>query len=387
MSSVLEHSKSKPLRRSCSCSRSGFTLVELMVSIGIFVFMTALMIVKFGNFNQSILLTNLSYDIALTLRTAQTYGLSVQGSNLSFRYPYGVAFCGISSCAGSSLSGGGRFTSQQMVMFADADSQGMYNSNDIPISTYTIKNGAKVLGFCDDVNGCSDSNGTKTSIKRVDISFMRPNPDAIICTSPILSGAGVEMMVSLAIFSMVAVVALGAFAKIISANHKTQSLQSGLNNLNFALEGMSRELRAGKEYFCDTDTNSYDGSILTANGCSIAHVSNQALGVAVLAFRSSRLDTDHGGCNLANVYRFISKAGSSGNVIHIEKAEQTTCGSGVGEIDLSGNDIIAPDITITDAWIGVGSYDPTTFNISSNTKYPQTFIRLAGYVGNKEKER
>ena len=61
-------------------SRSGgFTLIELIVSVAIFVFMTALVVAKYGNFNQSVLMTDLAYDIALTLRTAQTYGVSVQG--------------------------------------------------------------------------------------------------------------------------------------------------------------------------------------------------------------------------------------------------------------------------------------------------------------------
>ncbi|MEK7501416.1 MAG: type II secretion system protein [Patescibacteria group bacterium] len=53
----------------------------------------------------------------------------------------------------------------------------------------------------------------------------------------------IEMVVSLAIFSVVAVIALGALMRIISANQKAQAIQAAVTNVNFALESMSRELR------------------------------------------------------------------------------------------------------------------------------------------------
>ena len=79
----------------------GFTLIELLVCITIFVIMTALLLFKYGNFNQSVLLTNLAYDTALTIRTAQNYGLSVKAvkdasgadvicSSSNFQCAYGV---------------------------------------------------------------------------------------------------------------------------------------------------------------------------------------------------------------------------------------------------------------------------------------------------------
>lgn len=58
----------------------------------------------------------------------------------------------------------------------------------------------------------------------------------------------VEMMVSLAIFSVVMVVALGAFLKIVDVNKRAQSIESAVNNLNFTMEAMSRELRTGRQY-------------------------------------------------------------------------------------------------------------------------------------------
>ena len=79
----------------------GFTIIEMVVSIGIFAFMTAFLVAKYGTFNQSVLLTNLAYDTAITIRNAQASALNVQGaasttgvSSLSFTNAYGVHFGG-----------------------------------------------------------------------------------------------------------------------------------------------------------------------------------------------------------------------------------------------------------------------------------------------------
>ncbi len=212
----------------------------------------------------------------------------------------------------------------------------------------------------------------------------------------------VEMMVSLAIFSMVAVVALGAFVKIISANHKAQSLQSGINNLNFALEGISREIRAGQYFNCSTSgvdatfTGS-GGSGIATQGCQIKHISGKSSGdVAILAFQSTRTASDGAGCNLVDVYRFVTRGTTPNTSLHIEKAEQANCALGIyvsssnGGDDLEGNDIIASDVTVTDAWVGVGPYSTvlgSQNNIDKDASYPRVFVRLVGYAGEKEKEK
>lgn len=157
------------MRMTFSPSDKGFTLVELMVSISIFIFMTALLVAKYGNFNQSVLLTNLAYDIALTIRTAQTYGLSVQGQQVGgFQSAYGVAFCK-SGCSGLP-------NEKSIVLFADKNNNGIYDgvSTDAEINQYSIKRGAKIKSLCV-VEGCSSFND------RLDISFLRPDPNAKIC--------------------------------------------------------------------------------------------------------------------------------------------------------------------------------------------------------------
>lgn len=58
----------------------------------------------------------------------------------------------------------------------------------------------------------------------------------------------VEMLVSISVFMVVMLVAAGSLLSIIDANNKAQSLKSAINNLNFALESMQKNIRVGTNY-------------------------------------------------------------------------------------------------------------------------------------------
>ena len=73
----------------------GFTLIETLAVLGIFVTITLIVFVGNNNFNNTILLTNLAYDVALTTTRAQSYGVSVKqfGTGVeSFNVGYGIHF-------------------------------------------------------------------------------------------------------------------------------------------------------------------------------------------------------------------------------------------------------------------------------------------------------
>lgn len=63
----------------------------------------------------------------------------------------------------------------------------------------------------------------------------------------------VEVLVSFAVFTLVITGSIGAMVAIINANRKTQALQLVINNLNFALESMTRIIRIGHGYHCRSD--------------------------------------------------------------------------------------------------------------------------------------
>jgi len=160
---------------------SGFTIIELIVSIAIFAFMTALVVSKYGTFNQNTLLVNVAYDMALTVRTAQSYGLSVKsvdGSSNVFTAPYGVHFD-----VTSNPTSNNKFT-----LFVDKPQKGFYDSSDPTeaITTYTLNSGAYISKIC---LGTVDSNCSvlgdlkldSSNTGDIDITYRRPNPDAYFC--------------------------------------------------------------------------------------------------------------------------------------------------------------------------------------------------------------
>ncbi|MBI5005116.1 MAG: prepilin-type N-terminal cleavage/methylation domain-containing protein [Candidatus Lloydbacteria bacterium] len=60
----------------------------------------------------------------------------------------------------------------------------------------------------------------------------------------------IEIMVSISIFTVVVLITIGALVSINEANRKIQSMRALMDNLNFALENMSRTLRTGSTYHC-----------------------------------------------------------------------------------------------------------------------------------------
>jgi len=149
-------------------SQAGFTLVELLVTLAIILIIT--LISRSGKvaYERSLFLTNLAYDVALTIRQAQVYGADVRqsssGSN-QFDVGYGVYF---------QMSDPTHF-----VLFEDRDNdhayvQGVGFDGD-PLQTFTISGNNFISSLCA-VNG----SGTCVPSSSLSITFRRPESTACI---------------------------------------------------------------------------------------------------------------------------------------------------------------------------------------------------------------
>jgi prepilin-type N-terminal cleavage/methylation domain-containing protein len=70
----------------------------------------------------------------------------------------------------------------------------------------------------------------------------------------------IEMIVSIFIFSIVMVIATGSLVTILGANRKAQAVKTVMNNLNFALDSMTRAIRVGTDYDCGVPSCDTSGS-------------------------------------------------------------------------------------------------------------------------------
>lgn len=79
----------------------------------------------------------------------------------------------------------------------------------------------------------------------------------------------IELMVSVAIFSIVLLFALGAILTIIDANGKARTLTSVMNNVNFAFENVTRSIKTGKEIKVNPGVNNCGTGISVGSNESI----------------------------------------------------------------------------------------------------------------------
>ena len=64
----------------------------------------------------------------------------------------------------------------------------------------------------------------------------------------------IEMIVAVGIFAVVMLMATSAIFTVVAANAKAQSLKIVMDNLDFALQSMVREIRVGSNYTCPDGT-------------------------------------------------------------------------------------------------------------------------------------
>ena len=151
----------------------GFSLIELLVVTAIFGIVSSVTLANHSQFGGQIILENMAYDIALSVRHAQLYGIAVRrfGSD-TFGVGYGLHFASATTYE----------------LFADLlDGNGIYDCPDPEnqatcelVESTTIVGGHRITGLCVRPSGSSTFVCGKS---RVDVLFKRPEPDAYIRAS------------------------------------------------------------------------------------------------------------------------------------------------------------------------------------------------------------
>jgi prepilin-type N-terminal cleavage/methylation domain-containing protein len=149
----------------------GFTLIELLVVTAIIVLISSVVLANNNRFGGVVLLQNLAYNIALSIRQAQVYGISTARfqSTSNFSAGYGMHF---------DLS-----SPDTYLLFADAITpNGMYDcpqpqtDNCELVQSTNISNGYGINQLC----VTASSGAENCSVQKLDVLFKRPEPDAWI---------------------------------------------------------------------------------------------------------------------------------------------------------------------------------------------------------------
>ncbi len=197
----------------------------------------------------------------------------------------------------------------------------------------------------------------------------------------------VEMIVSLAVFMVVAVIAVGALLKITDANRKSQALKTAINNINYALDAMSREMRTGKNMVLYTNPL---GTPYELHGGSNQYADGNNTGLDdewVMVFESTKSPAG-GTCKLKIGYKFASYTtnNDTSNKHTIQKAEQpltdSDCDGQLGDTLGSGPeydfvDILSPDVQITNSIV----------DVDTSGGHGKASFWFKGYAGKTSKDR
>ncbi|MDP3988756.1 MAG: type II secretion system protein [bacterium] len=164
----------------------------------------------------------------------------------------------------------------------------------------------------------------------------------------------IEMMVSVSLFVIAATIGLGALLIINDAYRKTKAQQVAIDNVNFAMETMTRSIRTGTLYFCGW---SDDPNPIECNEPTDAF-SYKDIFKRVVVYRL-----------------FVDPSTGRGSIQSCASTQFVSCINGDDFVELT-----APDIDITELSFYV-------LDATYTQGQPRLVLIIRGIAGMKEKER
>lgn len=161
-------------------STRGFTLVELLVVVAIMTVVMSIVITGQNSFNNSLVVSNTAYDVALAIRSTETFGLGSRVVSGVANVGYGVDFNSstpavftIFADTDTAPGESNCHTPQSGVVNAPDTQPGdcVYDASDSKVAAYTLGNGVTVTRLCGFSNSAWNCN-----LSSLDIVFARPNP-------------------------------------------------------------------------------------------------------------------------------------------------------------------------------------------------------------------
>lgn len=165
----------------------GFSLIEMMVVLSIISLITIVTLTNHSNFDRSLLLTDASYALALSIREMQTFGLSsrtyggVQDAGYGF-YTARITPSSYTLFADTNATGAGATCPSGAAGTPEAKTGNcLYTAgSDVAVQSFTLTRGFRISNFCGRDMGGVRRCSTDNYINAMNLVFRRPDTDSII---------------------------------------------------------------------------------------------------------------------------------------------------------------------------------------------------------------
>lgn len=176
----------------------------------------------------------------------------------------------------------------------------------------------------------------------------------------------IELLVAVALFTVVMLVSVAAILSIIGGNRKSQAINSVVNNLNFAIESMVRDMKTGFLYKCPDTNGDYPGEGWPITQAQSNLCPNPNNPVRTVAFFSTL-----SGAPQAVEYHFEP----AGGVQSYGVIRKKTIVGGTTRVE----DITSPDVNIKEVRFYVNSPRPASQQVTADAKsQPSIFMIISG---------
>ena len=140
-------------------------MVELMITVGISLIISLLILADFPEFTRRLELSRTAQTVAASFRKAESASLAVREFGSGFFPAYGLHF--------------ENPPSKSYTFFADLDSDRLYGGAGELVDSFVINTAPEIFSIC---GGAKSAPPGDCSITRLDVVYVRPNPDIYIST-------------------------------------------------------------------------------------------------------------------------------------------------------------------------------------------------------------
>ncbi|MDB5266611.1 MAG: seg [Parcubacteria group bacterium] len=170
----------------------------------------------------------------------------------------------------------------------------------------------------------------------------------------------IEILTAISIFLVIMTISMGAIIGIFNANNKVGTQKTTIDNLNFAVETMSREMRFGSKYHCDTSaqasppfTTPTNCILISQPGRLVSFLANDGVTQIVYRFNGTSLEKSVDGTASTPTYTAVTAP-----EINIQNLEFYVLGS--------GPDLLQPKVIIKiRGSAGARSSDKSDFSLET----------------------